>query len=198
MARNVEFKARVEALRAVADLAARIGDAPGELLRQRDTYYRVPHGRAKLRQISAADGTRTSELIIYRREDEARARVSRYLRLVPLEEPGAAAGSPSEERNTTEDILGDVMEVVGVVSKERTVIMVGQTRIHLDRVDGLGEFVELEVVLKPDQSEADGRKVAEDLMNVLGLNPGMIEPRSYIDLICDINSSGEAAYASRN
>lgn len=186
MARNVEFKARVPDLESVARKADRIGDAPGERLRQRDTYYRVPHGRAKLRQITTEDGASTSELIVYSRPDEARARVSRYLRLVPIQDAAP------------EEILGDVMDVVGVVSKERVVVMVGQTRIHLDRVDGLGDFVELEVVLKPDQSEAEGRKVAHDLMGVLGLASDMIESVSYIDLLCATNSSDEADSASRN
>jgi hypothetical protein len=61
--------------------------------------------------------------------------------------------------------------VVGVVRKTRTLYLVGQTRVHLDEVEGLGPFLELEVVLAPGQSAADGERIARDLMGRLGVRP---------------------------
>ena len=59
----------------------------------------------------------------------------------------------------------------------------GQTRIHLDRVEGLGDFLELEVVLEPGQTVETGVKVAKGLMQVLGvLFEGLISG-AYIDLL---------------
>lgn len=42
-------------------------------------------------------------------------------------------------------VLSEALGVQGVVKKERRLYMVGQTRVHLDRVEGLGDFLELEV-----------------------------------------------------
>ena len=47
-------------------------------------------------------------------------------------------------------ILEQILPVTGSVRKRRLVYHVGQTRVHLDRVEGLGDFLELEVVLRPD------------------------------------------------
>ena len=53
---------------------------------------------------------------------------------------------------------------MGTVRKQRRLYRVGQTRVHLDRVEDLGDFVELEVVLDPGQTETEGTAIAEDLM----------------------------------
>ena len=57
----------------------------------------------------------------------------------------------------------------GRVRKRRWLSMAGATRSHLDRVEGLGDFIELEVVLSDGQSEGEGVRIAEGLMQSLGL-----------------------------
>jgi adenylate cyclase class IV len=69
------------------------------------------------------------------------------------------------------------------VRKRRWLLLVGQTRIHLDRVEGLGDFMELEVVLRDGQSDAEGCEVAEQLMQALGLSNAPRLAGAYLDLI---------------
>ena len=71
----------------------------------------------------------------------------------------------------------------GVVRKTRYLYLVGQTRIHLDDVEGLGQFMELEVVLEDGQSDADGQVIAEGLMTALGVESGDLIDGAYMDLL---------------
>jgi predicted adenylyl cyclase CyaB len=61
--------------------------------------------------------------------------------------------------------------------------MVGQTRVHLDDVDGLGQFMELEVVLRDGQSDAQGQAIANDLMKKLGIESTDLIEGAYMDLL---------------
>ena len=67
--------------------------------------------------------------------------------------------------------------------KQRLLLLVGQTRIHLDRVDGLGDFVEIEVVLRDDQTEAGGAATAQALLRQLGVASGQRLTGAYLDLL---------------
>jgi predicted adenylyl cyclase CyaB len=55
------------------------------------------------------------------------------------------------------------------VRKRRSLYQMGQTRIHLPEVEGLGTFLELEVVLGPGQGEHEGAMIAAELMAQLGI-----------------------------
>jgi predicted adenylyl cyclase CyaB len=70
-----------------------------------------------------------------------------------------------------------------MVRKRRTLYLVGQTRVHLDEVEGLGHYLELEVVLEPEESTEDGAAVAHELMATLGISDEDLEANAYIDLI---------------
>ncbi|XP_077196688.1 uncharacterized protein LOC143838755 isoform X2 [Paroedura picta] len=80
-------------------------------------------------------------------------------------------------------VLSQALGVRGVVKKERRVYQVGQTRVHLDRVEGLGDFMELEVVLEEHQSPQEGALVAQQLMAELGIDPEDLLPGAYLDLL---------------
>jgi predicted adenylyl cyclase CyaB len=167
LARNIEIKARVANIDALMPRARALAQRDAERIAQDDTFFRVPHGRLKLRQF--ADGS--AELIHYHRADTLDAKLSDYRR-VPV--PDAAA-----LREALERALG----VLGRVRKQRWLLLAGQTRIHLDRVDGLGDFVELEVVLRDDQSESDGVRIADQLMHELGLHNAERIAGAYLDLL---------------
>jgi predicted adenylyl cyclase CyaB len=71
----------------------------------------------------------------------------------------------------------------GVVRKTRYLYLVGKTRVHLDDVANLGQFMELEVVLEEGQSDSEGQKVAEDLMSALGVESADLIDGAYMDLL---------------
>ena len=167
MPRNIEIKARIDSVETLLPRARALADRDAELIDQDDSFFAVPHGRLKLRQF--ADGS--AELIHYHRPDGAEARASDYVR-VPVAD--AAALHAALVRACGER---------GRVRKRRWLLMAGATRIHLDRVEGLGDFMELEVVLAPGQSDAAGRQRADELMRQLQLDDAVRVVGSYLDLL---------------
>ena len=166
MPSNVEIKARVSDLSKMRALAELLCDRPAEVFDQEDIFFAASEGRLKLRIL----GGQRAELIYYRRLDAAGPKPSHYL-IAPTSDPEAL-----------KSILTSVLQVVGVVRKRRWLYLVGQTRIHLDDVEGLGTFVELEVVLNHDQSEEEGIAIARELMMRLGIKESQLIEKAYIDL----------------
>ncbi|MCU0487056.1 MAG: class IV adenylate cyclase [Anaerolineales bacterium] len=167
MPRNVEIKARVTDLASIEVQASMLAQPGPRLIIQEDIFFFVPQGRLKLRKFDAAHG----ELIYYEREDTLEPKESFYLR--------SATADPDGLTETLKAALG----LRGVVRKQRTLYLVGQTRVHLDRVEGLGDFVELEVVLGEGQSVEDGAQVAQALMQALGIRADGLITGAYIDLL---------------
>jgi len=168
MNRNVEIKAKVADLAALREQVRGLADEGLVMLKQEDTFFHCARGRLKLRQL--VDST-DAELIYYERPDAAGPKESRYF--------VHRTSDPHGLRTALSAALG----VVGVVRKRRTVYLLGPTRVHLDEVEGLGDFVELEVVLQPDQDTSDGVAIAEDLMQKLGIAPIQLVDKAYIDLL---------------
>ena len=88
-------------------------------------------------------------------------------------------GSPDSLREALTLGYGEV----GRVRKRRTLFMVGRTRIHLDEVEGLGDFLELEVVLRDGEPIEVGVREAEGLMARLQVQPSQLIDRAYVDLL---------------
>jgi len=167
MPRNAEVKARVRDMSALRARAEALCDQPPTRLHQTDTFYRVPSGRLKLRVFP----DRPCELIAYHRSDEAGAKTSEY-HIVRSEDPEAFRR-----------LLDAVLDVRGVVAKTRHLYLVGQTRIHIDEVEGLGSFMELEVVLREDQNEEEGAAIADELLERLGIESSDRLAGAYIDML---------------
>jgi adenylate cyclase class IV len=167
MPRNIEIKARIDSVDALLPRACAVAGGTPESIAQDDTFFCVPHGRLKLREF--ADGS--AELIHYHRPDSGDAKASDYVR-VPV--PDAAA---------LREALVRGCGLLGRVRKQRLLLLAGNTRIHLDRVEGLGDFMELEVVLTDDQSDAEGSAIAEALMQSLGLADAPRVAGAYMDLL---------------
>ena len=167
MPRNIEIKARIDGVEALLPrVAALASEGPFEI-DQDDTFFRCAAGRLKLRDF--LDGT--GELIFYRRSDAAGPKESFYVR--------SLTSTPVALRESLSLAYGDAGRVV----KHRTVFLVGRTRVHLDRVEGLGEFLELEVVLGDREPTAADIAEAHAIMVGLGIEPDQLVEGAYVDLM---------------
>jgi predicted adenylyl cyclase CyaB len=180
MPRNIEIKARIDSVAELLPQARALADGPEVTIAQDDTFFAARHGRLKLREF--ADGG--AELIHYQRPDSAEAKASDYVR-VPVPAPAALR-----------EALARALGVQGRVRKQRLLLMVGATRIHLDEVDGLGAFIELEVVLGEGQSDAAGVETAQALMRALGLASAPRLAGAYLDLLAAANAASPARRAT--
>lgn len=167
MGRNVEIKARVRDPDALRVSVEALADGPGEILDQEDVFFHAPKGRVKLRTFPDGRG----ELIAYDRSDETGPSLSSF-HVHRTENP---VGLKS--------FLTDVLGVRGVVRKRRLLYRIGQTRIHLDEVEGLGPFLELETVLTDTQPEEDGVRIATDVLAKLEIPDEDRIDCAYIDLL---------------
>jgi adenylate cyclase len=167
MARNVEIKAKISDLTLLRRRVEAVAQGGPILIEQEDTFFDCPKGRLKLRRFSDREG----ELIFYQRPDAEGPRESQY------------SISPTSDPQILTMVLSHAYGVRGVVRKRRTLFWIGQTRIHLDEVDGLGTFLELEVVLEEHQSTSDGIEIAQKLMRDFEIDENALVPRAYIDLL---------------
>lgn len=167
MPRNVEIKARLDNFSAVAAKAAALADHGPIAIAQDDTFFRCDNGRLKLRVFSETQG----ELIFYRRTDRQGPKESFYVR--------SPTASPASLREALTLAHGEIGRVV----KDRTLYLLGRTRIHLDKVQGLGEFLELEVVLEDGEPLEAGVREAHRLMADLGIAPSQLVGGAYVDLL---------------
>jgi homotetrameric cytidine deaminase len=165
--RNVELKARDRDPARSLERALALGAEDRGELRQRDTYFAAPRGRLKLREQDPGG----AELIAYERPDRTDARESRY-RLAPVAD-GAAL----------RDALDAALGTTGVVAKRRRLLLWEGVRIHLDEVEGLGAFVELEGVAEPGSDlTAEAERVAR-LRAELRIADDDLVATSYADLL---------------
>jgi adenylate cyclase class IV len=174
--RNLELKVACEPAD-LDELLARTHQltcAPVELLHQIDTYVDVSVGRLKLREIratAARDVIIRAELIAYAREDDEGSRWSTY-EVVPIAAEHAPAMLRALLLNHRERVRIDKLRHVGLI---------GQTRVHLDRVEGLGAFAELETVMGAQREDVAADE-HQQVIAALGLDRFPSVAGSYSDL----------------
>ena len=147
--------------------AEQLSNRPVEVILQEDTFFNVSRGRLKLRVLSEDNG----QLIYYTRPDQKGPKRSNY-----------HISLTSDPRNLKR-VLELAYGIRGIVRKTRYLYLVDQTRVHLDDVEGLGQFMELEVVMREEQSDAEGQAIAEDLMVALGVERHNLLESAYMDLL---------------
>jgi homotetrameric cytidine deaminase len=173
--RNIELKAIDPDPERSLAVCRELGAEDHGVLRQRDTYFRTRAGRLKLREEEPGGAT----LIQYDRPDAAQARESRY-RLSPVPEPDVLRAS-----------LDQALGTLVVVDKARHLFLWEDVRIHLDTVEGLGSFVELEGVAPADSDlSAEHEKVAH-LRERLGIEAILTD--SYSDRLLGADALVAAA-----
>jgi adenylate cyclase class IV len=147
--RNVEFKAEIRDLEAARLTCEVVGAVRAGTLVQVDTYFRTPDGRLKRRETEG----QPPEWIFYQRPDQPGPRLSRYT-LLTDGQARVRFGSGT-------------LQAWKVVRKRREPWLLdsarSQTRIHLDEVEGLGTFLEIEALVTP------GRDLPEACVEVLRL-----------------------------
>ncbi|XP_024913936.1 uncharacterized protein LOC103382527 [Cynoglossus semilaevis] len=165
MPSNVEIKARVSDFSQFAEKAAVLSQSESVHIRQHDTFFNCINGRLKLRDFMNGSG----QLIFYERPDTDGPKLSNY------------SISPTNDPQSLKKVLSDALGVKGEVRKDRQLFMIGQTRVHLDTVGGLGHFMELE-----GQTHTHTHNVllvAEDLMHQLDVSQDSLVTGAYMDLI---------------
>ena len=167
MPANIEIKARARDFEEIRRHAESLSDTPVEVIPQEDIFFNTEQGRLKLRVLALNLG----QLIYYTRPDQEGPKRSEY----HLHE----TFDPESLKRVLELAYG----IRGVVRKTRYLYLVGQTRVHLDDVEGLGQFMELEVAMGPEQSDAEGQAIAEDMMSRLGVERGDLLEGAYMDLL---------------
>ncbi|HVN29801.1 MAG TPA: class IV adenylate cyclase [Candidatus Binataceae bacterium] len=162
---NLEAKFRLSDLERARWQAEAIGYRYAATLRQRDTFFRVALGKLKLREEESG-----AWLIYYDREDRGDLKLSNY-EIVPTPEP-----------EKTRAMLTQALGTIAVVEKERILMMRDHIRFHLDDVEGLGEFGEIEAVLADAGDLERSRPMVDQLLGALGIKPVELIEVSYFEL----------------
>jgi predicted adenylyl cyclase CyaB len=167
MPSNIEIKARARNFDKMRQRAEKLSDMPLQVIKQEDTFFNTEVGRLKLRILAAE----RAQLIYYTRPDQEGPKRSDY-HIYETSDP-----------ENLKRVLELTYGIRGVVRKTRYLYIVGQTRVHLDNVEGLGQFMELEVVMQTGQSDAEGQVIAEGLMTSLGVEISDLLEGAYLDLL---------------
>jgi adenylate cyclase len=177
---NLEFKARLRNPAAVHQVLAKYDIPLAATLRQTDTYFQAENGRLKLREIEGEQ----SQLIFYVRPDAAEAKRSDYL-IAPVSSAAALR-----------EVLGAACGIRAAVKKIRELYLLprrlsrsdgaqadARSRLHLDTVDGLGNFLEIEVILQEGEPPEQAEQEAWTWLRKFDLAPEDLIAGSYVDLL---------------
>jgi adenylate cyclase class IV len=193
---NIEIKARCADLELAKEIAFEIGAQFGGELHQIDTYFKVNHGRLKLREMNSRNPqlvldplslprsaweqeegdregpapAREAQLIYYDRPNEPGARLSNY-QIYPVSAP-----------DILKELMTQALGVWRVIKKQRRLFWFENVRIHLDHVEELGDFIEFEGIVETAQQTNAVRQKVERLQQVFDLSASHLISSSYSEL----------------
>jgi predicted adenylyl cyclase CyaB len=165
----IELKAKAPDLKAVRDKLIQCEAKQIGVFHQVDTYYQVPKGRLKLREV---EGEVKAKLVYYDRENSAEPKKSSVFIL------------EISHIKAFKQILNKIMNTEAIVDKTREIYFYKGVQIHLDEVKGLGTFIEFErkTSASPKQQKKD-KLLLEELREQLNISKRELERLSYSDLI---------------
>lgn len=139
---------------------------------QEDIFYHVPRGRLKLRRSESKN-----LLIGYERPDISGPKHC----LVNL--------FTCPDTEALDRVLADCLGRKLILRKEREHYILGNVKFHLDCVERLGTFLEIEVLGKRGVDKVEElRAVCEDFMNRCGVKPEDLVKQAYADLLEELPS----------
>ncbi len=185
---NFEFKARLHDAEQVRSVMQQRNAEVVSVMLQTDTYFHAPQGRLKLREIAfeplagKQNPPPRAELIFYQRADEASVKRSDYLI------------APVSESERMSEVLAATLGVCVVVKKRRELYLLGyrntphapplpHIRVHLDQVETLGSFVEVEAVVGEGIAVELAQAEAQNLLAQFGVAAEDLMHGSYSDLL---------------
>jgi predicted adenylyl cyclase CyaB len=140
---------------------------------QVDTYFKVNSGRLKLRE-----GKIENALIHYNREDKYDAKESDVIIY------------QNNKNSLLKELLIRALGHLVTVDKEREIYFIGNVKFHLDKVKGLGEFVEIEAIGNDDTDKENLMKQCKFYLNLFGINKKDLVPVSYSDMLLESKGFG--------
>lgn len=163
---NVEVKHELREPDLCRSIITRLGARLAATLRQRDTYFRVPDGRLKKREVEGEG----AEWIHYHRQNRPQPRLSNFTIYTEQEALARYGQAP--------------LPVWVIVEKSREVWLMGEVRLHIDEVERLGKFFEIEALVTPRQHVGNCRREVDRIVKELGpIVLGEVIPVSYSDMM---------------
>lgn len=163
--RNIELKARDPNPAASLDVCRALGAEDHGTLVQRDTYFEVARGGLKLRE----EHPGRPHLIQFQRASEPQQRESRY-RIIDIDDGATLLAA-----------LDAAIGIRGVVAKHRRLFLWQNVRIHLDTVEQLGSFIELEAVAPAESDLSSEHRLVAELRVALSITDERLVSLGYAE-----------------
>ena len=170
MKKNLELKVELEDFSDILRNIVSLDVKEAGILYQVDKYFLIGKKRLKLRDVNGG-----SQLIYYSRPDTQEPKLSQYY----------VFKFTNKQRIVIEKILSIFFTIKAVVSKKRTLYLYRHTRIHLDKVENLGNFLELETVFNRKDPQYDFYHEHNAVIDTLGLSRYKKIKSSYSDLVLE-------------
>lgn len=163
---NLEAKFKLSDLKRARKMAEAAGYEFKGSFDQRDTFFKVNRGKLKLREQDNG-----AWLIYYSRDDSDGLEISNY-EIIPVADP-----------TRMRSVLGDATGVLARVNKRRSLLMRENVRLHLDQVEGLGDFGEIEAVVGEDEAPEDYLGAVDQTLRALDVRRSSLISVSYFEML---------------
>jgi adenylate cyclase class 2 len=164
---NVEIKAKCENPQKILEVLRSFNADDKGIDHQIDTYFNVPEGRLKLRE-----GNIENSLIFYKRNNQAGPKQSHVTMTV------------LPPKTDTKSVLADAYGIKVEVDKKRHILFVDNVKFHIDDVEKLGSFCEIEAI--DERGTIGSEKLLEQcekFMELFGIKKEHLVECSYSDLL---------------